>query len=117
MPLAARDFCARFLRRLISARVFCGRIDVPSLDGTTLAIGGAMALSFFQMLPSGMRYHEQRLGPRQHAFENALQRFWVERREALVEHAQVEPLQERAADEQPASLSVGELPAALAHEL
>ena len=67
--------------------------------------------------PSRVRDDQQRVGARQDAVEHALERFRVERREALVEDAQVEPLEESPRDEEAAALSVRELPPALADEL
>src|SRR5262245_2903177 len=66
---------------------------------------------------SGMGDDHQRLRAAENAGERALQRLGIERREALVEHPHVEPLQQRTRDEQAAAFAVRQLPAAVAHQL
>src|SRR5262245_32782322 len=61
--------------------------------------------------------HDQRLGAAEDAGERAFQRLGIERREAFVQHAHVERLQQRTRDEQAAAFAVRQLPAAVAHQL
>ena len=64
-----------------------------------------------------VRDDDQRLRAAEHAGERAFQRLGIQRGEALVEHAHVERLEQRARDEQAAALAVRQLPAAVADQL
>src|SRR5258708_10419536 len=66
---------------------------------------------------SRVRDHHQRWAAAQRTRESLVEVLRIERREALVEDDDLASLQQRAGHEQAAAFAVGELPAAVSHEL